>query len=91
MLDHQLWRLHAVVVVDRQPVGGADGVSRGVGKVELDGVQSLCAFAQAQLEMLVLEDALAFDDELVLEQRCRKTLAPDFCFEQAGSGDRVVA
>jgi hypothetical protein len=59
-------------------------------EVELDGIQGLHPFAQAQLEVFVLEDALAFDDELVLEQRWRKALAPDFGFEQARGGDREV-
>ena len=38
MIDHQLRCLHAVVVVDRQPVGGAHGVAGCFAEVELDGV-----------------------------------------------------
>jgi hypothetical protein len=60
-------------------------------EVELDGVEAGVAFAQAQLEVLVLEDALLLDFEFVLEQRRREALAPDFVFQQAGGFERDVA
>ena len=50
MLDHQLHALHAIEVIDREPVGGVDFVAgRGV-EIELDGVEALVAGAQAQLD-----------------------------------------
>jgi hypothetical protein len=47
--------------------------------------------AEAQLEVLFLEDALALDDEHVLENRRREALAPDFVFQQAYGVDRDEA
>jgi len=75
MLNHQLRRLHPVVLIDRQPVGGADGDAGGCAAIELDGVDAKFAAAQAQLEVLFLEDALVLDDEFFLEQGCRETRA----------------
>src|SRR5574343_809558 len=63
VFDHQLRAFHAHVFVDRQPVG-RPGAAAGLGaEIELDGIDAAVALAQAQLEVLFLEDALLFDIE----------------------------
>ena len=85
MLHHQLRAFHTHVFVDRQAINQAGAVAVGLGgEVELDGVEAIVAFAQPQLEVFFLEDALLFDFEFIHEQRCREALAPDFVFQQAG-------
>jgi hypothetical protein len=47
MFDHQLRCLHAIEVVDRQPIGGADRRAGRLIEVELDRVELLRSLAQA--------------------------------------------
>ena len=84
MLHHQLSGLHPHVFVDSQPVGNAGGMAGLGAEIELNGVDAGAAFAQAQLEVLFLQDSLLFDLEFIQEQWRRKALAPDFIFEQTG-------
>ena len=58
-------------------------------EIELDRLEALLADGEAQLEVLVLEHALLFDDEAALEQRRREALSPDGGFSRrAGSSEK---
>ena len=91
MLDQELGGLYAVVLIDGQPVGGTDAGAGAEGEIELDGLDGRVVLAQAQFEVLFLEDALVVDVEFVREQGSWKALPPDFVFQHPGRLDGNMA
>src|SRR5690606_12283453 len=61
VLDDQLCRHHAVPAVLLQPIGHVDLFRQQVGMIEPDGVETLMASLEAELQMLVLQQALVMD------------------------------
>ena len=88
--DH-LHPLLAVPAVQAQPVGQAHPLGQAFGAAEPDAIAQDLTLTDAQLQVLLADDALLHDLDRVAEQRRLEGLAPDLRLQLARAHDQAPA